>query len=92
MKVWTLRIFFLYISDHAVLFGEKSIFSIFPTPQSVFLRVPIEKHFVGSGKSKKNDFLPNKTSWSEMHRKNIRKAGNNEKTRYFDVSNRILLI
>ena len=32
----TLPIFFLYISDYAILFGEKSIFSIFPTPRSVF--------------------------------------------------------
>ena len=36
MLFLTLRIFFLCISDHGNFFGEKSFFSIFPTPRSVF--------------------------------------------------------
>ena len=45
------------VSHHPFLFGEKSIFSIFPTPQSVFYSGPIEKQFVGKigvGKIEKN--------------------------------------
>ena len=86
----TLPIFFLDISDQTVLFVEKSIFSIFPTPQSVFFQGPYIKTLYGVGETEKIDFSPNKMAWSETPRKNI-EVRNNIKSRYFGVSNPAVL-
>ena len=84
--------YFFWAFQTLGIFLVKSRFFRFSRPHKCFFMDSYRKSLMRVGKIEKIDFSPKKCPCSEMPRKNIRRVENSIKSRYFGVSNRILLI